>query len=87
MAANKQVTITLFDGDPIKITGKSSWGNFFPDAASLNEKYKSGDKFISVKDDAGETNTLHIENIKHVHETELVEESETEDDETPGLPF
>lgn len=76
MAAKKQVTITLFDGDPIEIIGESSWGNVFPDAASLNEKYKSGDKFVSVKDDNGETNTIHIENIKSVHEVKLEESSE-----------
>ena len=72
--ANKKVTITLFDGDPIDIIGKSTWGSVFPDAGQLNEKYKSGDKFVSVNSDNEETNTIRIENIKSVKEITLEEE-------------
>ena len=72
--ADKKVIITLFDGDPIEIIGKSSWGSVFPDAGQLNEKYKSGDKFVSVNSDGGETNTVRIENIKSVKEITLEEE-------------
>ena len=75
--AKKQAIITLYDGDPIKIIGSRTWGGIFPDGHELNERIKSGDRFVSVKvDDEDEIYTFHIDNIKSVKEITLEEEEQ-----------
>ena len=75
--AKKQAIITLYDGDPIKITGSRTWGGIFPDGHELNDRIKSGDRFVSVQvDDEEEIYTFHIDNIKSVKEITLEEEEQ-----------
>lgn len=78
--ARKQVDITLFDGDPITIIGENSWGAFFPEVSNINERIKSGDKFISIKDKDENIYTIFIDNIKSVQEITLEKTAE-------DLPF
>ncbi len=75
--AKKQAIITLYNGDPIKIIATRTWGGVFPDGHELNDRIKSGDRFVSVKnDETDETHTIQIDNIKSVYEIKLEEEEQ-----------
>ena len=88
--ARKQITITLFVGNPINLIAESSWGGVFPEAEDINKRIRAGDQFITLKGEGKQIHTVRIENIQSVEEIELVEVDDSPEDKTESfdaLPF